>query len=92
MLAAADTVHSKLAVGPSPRCAAARVTLEISQQLLDRQAERLQLLLLDPQRSGAPVVAFDHDAEGAVTRLADRLGLQPRGRAEDVLGVKHHPG
>ena len=69
-----------------------RTTLEFGQQLLDSQSERLQLLLLDPQHSGAPVVAFDHDAEGAVTRLADRLGLQPGGRAEDVLGVKHHPG
>jgi hypothetical protein len=27
-----------------------------------------------------------------VARLTNRLGLQPGGGPEEVLGVKHHPG
>ena len=68
------------------------MTLKLGQQLLDGQAERLQLLFFNPQRRGPPIVALDQQAEGAVARLTNRLGLQPRGRPEDVLGVKHHPG
>jgi hypothetical protein len=63
--------------------------LKLGEQLLDCQSQRLKLFFFDPQRRGAPIVAFDEQAEGAVARLTNRLGLQPRHRPEDVLGVKH---
>jgi hypothetical protein len=65
------------------------LALELGQQLFDRQAERLQLLLLDPQGGGTAVIAFDQQTERALARLTNRLGLQARGRPEGVLGVKH---
>ena len=68
------------------------MTLKLGEQLLDSKPERLELLFFDPQRRGPAVVTLDQQAEGAVARLTNRLGLQPRRRPEDVLGVKHHPG
>src|SRR5450631_1520219 len=40
------------------------VALKLSQQLLDSQPERLQLLFFDPQRRSPAVVTFDQQAEG----------------------------
>ncbi len=65
------------------------MALELGQQLLDGQAERLKLLLFHPQRRRAPIIALDQQPKRSVARLTNRLGLQSRGRPEDVLGVKH---
>jgi hypothetical protein len=51
------------------------VALKFGQQLFDSQAQRLELLLFDPERRGAPIIAFDQQSERAVAGLANRLGL-----------------
>ena len=63
--------------------------MKLGQQLLDSQTECLKLFFFHPQRCRAPILALDQQAKRAVARLTNRLGLQPRGRPEDVLGVKH---
>jgi hypothetical protein len=65
------------------------VPLEFGQQLFDGQAECLELFFFYPHGGRATIVALHQEAEGAVAGLADRLGLEPSGGPEDVLGFKH---
>jgi hypothetical protein len=54
------------------------------QKLFDQHREGLELLALHPQ-AGGPALALDDDSEGALARLADRVGLQPGDRPELML-------
>src|SRR6185312_15446745 len=62
---------------------------EVGQQALDRVAERLDLLLLDPEDGGLAALIAQDDAEGPLAGPTDRLGLQPVDRREVVAYVVH---
>src|SRR5581483_5312054 len=66
------------------------VVLELCQHLLERQAERLKLFLLEPERGGLGRLTDELKAEGALARLAERLHVGAADEAE-VCGHDSDP-
>jgi hypothetical protein len=58
------------------------VVFELSQHLLEGEAQRLELLLFEPEGGRLGFGADDAEAERALAGLAKRLRIDPPGKSE----------